>query len=87
MKNFLCFLCWRFYRRVQNFPMRIYCPLLVFDVSLYEELEIVVNFKTSPSIETKFRYKRYHFFVQVVFSVSEVGIQAQNFLDLTLSPE
>src|SRR3954471_5264205 len=52
--NFLLrFLCWRFYRfifliEVKPFVIWIYPPLLYYNVSLHDLLEIVVLFETSP---------------------------------------
>jgi hypothetical protein len=54
MKNLLCFWVWRFYwlifyREVKYFIFWFYPPLLDYDVSLYEVVELVVAIKTSPS--------------------------------------
>ena len=48
------FLCWRFYRfvyyrEVEPFIFWFYPPMMYYDVSLHDLVELVIIFETSPS--------------------------------------
>ena len=59
------FLCWRFYRfviyrEVKPFFFWFYPPMLYYDVSLHDLVELIIIFETSPSSsKTKFRCSSY----------------------------
>ena len=54
--------------------------MIKFDVSLYEELELVVSFKGNPSSsKTEFGISRYCIFCMISFSVLPVRFQVRNF--------
>ena len=68
-------MCWRFYRfffykGVKTLYLKIYFLFLIFDVSLCEEVELVVSLKKiARSSKMEFGHKRYHVFGEVTFSV------------------
>ena len=77
MNILLCFLCWRFYRfviyrEVKPFFIWFYPPMLDYDVSLHDFVELVIIFETSPSSsKTEFgcsSYDRFRIGVSVSFS-------------------
>ena len=67
-------MCWRFYRFffykvVKPLYLKIYFLFLIFDVSLWEEVELVVSLKKiARSSKMEFGHKRYHVFGEVTFS-------------------
>ena len=71
------FLCWRFYRfviyrEVKTFFFWFYPPVLDYDVSLHDLVELIIIFETSPSSsKTEFgcsSYDRFRIGVSVSFS-------------------